>query len=185
MLTSALLIPLSAVLLGILYSFNQESKVSFFEICAQGFKRLAPFLVLALLSALIIALGLCFLIIPRVFLAMRYGLPIAVSFFENKKGFEALARSKVLAEKHYFFLLKSYAVCVGAVFVAFLFISFFARLISLFILNAIILTYGAMFISCIYYLIYSQLILSEKYKVAATSLHAQEEIEVLERQHDE
>lgn len=55
----------------------------------------------------------------------------------------------------------------------------------MFILNAIILTYGAMFISCIYYLIYSQLILSEKYKVAATSLHAQEEIEVLERQHDE
>jgi len=124
LLTSALLIPLSAVLLGILYSFNQESKVSFFEICAQGFKRLAPFLVLALLSALIIALGLCFLIIPGVFLAMRYGLPIAVSVFENKKGFEALARSKVLAEKHYFFLLKSYAVCVGAVFVAFLFISF-------------------------------------------------------------
>jgi len=179
------LIPLCALLLGILRSFHSESKFSFFEIYGHGFKRLFSFLWLAILYQAIVLIGLCFLIIPGILLGIRYVLSPAVLVIESKKGFKALTRSKVLAKTHYFYLLESCAACVGTIILTFLLMSLFAGEITLMIVNVIIITYSIMFISCIYYLTYSELVFSEKYNAAAASLNAQQELEELVRQYDE
>lgn len=147
-------------MLGTIYSFNLKGKLSYDQIYVKGFKLLFPFLWLALLNIFIIFIGLCLFIIPGIIWGMRYSLSIGALIFEDKRGFQALSRSKALTEKHFLYLIINYAACGAIILFAFKFVQLFfsePQVGILAIVRPFIIVYAVILTSAIYHCMFQQL----------------------------
>jgi len=155
-------------LLGVLYSFNSTSGLSYDQIYVKGFKLLLPLLWLAVLNIFIIFIGLCLFIIPGVIWGMRYSLSIGALIFEDKRGFQALSRSKALTKKHFLYLIINYAACGAVIFFAFEFVLFFSepQFGLWMIVRLFIFVYALTLASAIYYCTFQQLSTQGQFTIA-------------------
>lgn len=146
-------------MLGMLYSFNLKGKLSYDQIYVKGFKLLFPFLWLALLNIFIILTGFCLFIIPGIFWGIRYSLSIGALIFEDERGFQALSRSKALAEKHFLYIIINYAACGAIIWSALKVVLIFSdpQFGLWTIIRLFIILYAVILASAIYYCMFQQL----------------------------
>jgi len=98
--------------IGVLHSFHVPQKSGYDQIFVEGFKRLLPSLLVLFLYAIIVIVGLLVFIIPGIYLAIRYSLSWPVVVLENKRGFNALKRSKELTTGCFWSLALRYSILI-------------------------------------------------------------------------
>jgi hypothetical protein len=110
--TVILLLIFFVIPIGVLYSFHVPQKSGYDQIFVEGFKRLLPSLLVLFLYAIIVIVGLLVFIIPGIYLAIRYSLSWPVVVLENKRGFNALKRSKELTTGCFWSLALRYSILI-------------------------------------------------------------------------